>query len=235
MNTALWRDSWETVMGGFVPGLAELERTVHVAAEAAAGGPPRRVLDLGGGPGVLAERMARRWPAAAVTLLDIDPVLLAMARAGVPSNVTVVEADLTSDPWPSPGGYDLITAVMTVHYLTPEQAAGAYATAWRALAPGGVLVVADLMPDDGLPGLMGALEPGPDEAAAELAWAQWWANLEGLEALLHQRAATFRDKSPAEFVASAGWHAAAARRAGFAEAGVVWRCGRHAALAAVRT
>jgi trans-aconitate methyltransferase len=226
VKTALWRDSWETVMGGFVPGLAELEETVHATAETAAGGAPRRVLDLGGGPGVLAERMARRWPGAAVTLLDIDPVLLAMARAAVPANVTVVEADLTCSPWWSPGGYDLIATVMTVHYLTPAQAADFYAAARRALAPGGVLIVADLMPEDGMPGSSGS---------AQLAWAEWWASLDGLEALLRERTVVLQDKASAEFVAPAAWHAAAARSAGFGDTGVIWRCDRHAALAAFRS
>ncbi len=226
-------------MSGFVPGATALEQTVHAAAEAASGGSPRRVLDLGGGPGVFAERMARRWPGAAVTLLDLDPMLLALARAGVPGTVSVVDADLASRDWDARtgAGFDLVTAVMTVHYLAPEQARAMYAAAYRAVAPGGLLAVADLMPDDEVPGLMRALEPGPGEAAAELAWAQWWGELAEVpecRGLMSARAEVFRDRQPAEFVAGPGWHAAAARDAGFAEAGVVWRCGRYAALAAVR-
>jgi hypothetical protein len=44
----------------------------------------------------------------------------------------------------------------------------------------------------------------------------------------------FRDRAPADFIAPAAWHLSAAHEADFAEAGVIWRCGRHAALAAVR-
>ena len=120
--------------------------------------------------------MADRWPGARVTLIDIDPVLLAMARGGVPSTVTVLDADLGEPDWTDPAGdgYDLATAVMTVHYLHPERIEALYRRCRRALAPGGLLVVADVMPDDGLPSVMDALDPAPGAAAAELAWAQWW-------------------------------------------------------------
>ncbi|MGA5299943.1 class I SAM-dependent methyltransferase [Nucisporomicrobium flavum] len=236
--TAARRAAWDAVMGSFVPGMTALEEVVHAAAEALGGGPPRRVLDLGGGPGVLAERMARRWPSAAVSLLDLDPVLLALARSALPGRVSVLDGDLASAGWTAlaGGGHDLITVVMTLHYLPAERARAVYAHARRCLAPGGVLIVADLMPDDGLPSLMRALDPGAGEAAAELAWAQWWngiAEADDLRSLVRSRAVVLRDRAPAEFTASAAWHAAAAGAAGFAEAGVIWRCGRHAALAAV--
>jgi trans-aconitate methyltransferase len=196
------------------------------------------VLDLGGGPGVLAERMANRWPGAAVTLLDIDPVLLALARGAVPDLVRTLDGDLSSPAWTTRAGddYDLITTVMTLHYLPAVQARAFYDDARRVLAPGGLLVVADLMPDDRVASVMDALDPAEGEAAAELAWAQWWdgiAATASLRPLLAERAAMFGARPPAEFTASASWHVAAARAAGFAEAGILWRCGRHAALAAV--
>ncbi|KUL29258.1 hypothetical protein [Actinoplanes awajinensis] len=151
----------------------------------------------------------------------------------------MVGADLASTAWTARagGGHDLITAVMTVHYLSPAAIHALYAAAREALAPGGVLVVADLMPDDGLPGLMRVLDPGPGEAAAELAWARWWSELSAVPeigGLMDARAALFRDRPPAGFTAGLSWHAAAARTAGFGEAGALWREGRHAALAACR-
>lgn len=233
-----WRTAWQEMMGGFVPGLPTLEGIVCRAAEAVRGKAPRRVLDLGGGPGVLAERMANRWPGAAVSLLDIDPVLLALARGAVPDLVRALDGDLSSPAWTTHAGedYDLITTVMTLHYLPAEQARAFYDDARRVLSPGGLLVVADLMPDDRVASVMNALDPADGEAAAELAWAQWWSDIAGtasLRPLLAERAATFATRPPAEFTAPASWHVTAARAAGFAEAGILWRCGRHAALAAV--
>ncbi|WFE54752.1 class I SAM-dependent methyltransferase [Micromonospora sp. WMMD1155] len=237
-QTAQWRETWSELMEGFVPYLAGLEETLCRVAEAVHGRAPRRVLDLGGGPGLLAERMARRWAGAEVTLMDIDPVLLALARGALAGQVRALEGDLSTPRWVdrTGGGHDLITVVMTLHYLPSSQVRAFYDDARRCLAPGGLLVVADLMPDDGLPSLMSALDPAPNEAAAELAWAQWWndiADLEVLRPLLAQREAVFGSRPPAEFTAPVSWHTAAAREAGFGQAGILWRCGRHAALAAV--
>ncbi|SCF22128.1 Methyltransferase domain-containing protein [Micromonospora haikouensis] len=233
-----WRESWAHVMGRFVPHLASLEETLCRATEAVRGRAPGRVLDLGGGPGLLAERMARRWTDAAVTLMDIDPVLLALARSALRGEVRALEGDLSVPDWVdrAGGGYDLVTVVMTLHYLPAPQVRAFYDDARRCLAAGGLLFVADLMPDEGLPSLMGALNPAPDEAAAEVAWAQWWngiGKMDSLRPLLAQRAAIFESRLPIGFTAPASWHATAAREAGFGEAGVLWRCGRHAALAAV--
>ena len=230
-------------MAGFVPGMAGLERVITSSVDALRAGPPRRILDVGGGPGVFAERLAAHWPDTHVTLVDVDPVLLALARGGLPESIAVVEADVTRPGWTDSiavadadldGGFDLITAVMTIHYLGPDQVRAFYRDARRALAPGGVLVVADLMPDEGLPSMMGALDPAADEGAAEVAWARWWGELEesaALRDLLDARAEIFRQRPPSGFVAEARWHVAAAR-AGFEEAGVLWREGRHAAVAA---
>ncbi|MEV4772166.1 class I SAM-dependent methyltransferase [Micromonospora humida] len=232
-----WREAWSQVMERFVPHLASLEDTLCRVAEAACGRAPRRILDLGGGPGLLVERMAGRWTDAAVTLMDIDPVLLALASGALAGEVRVLQGDLSTPGWVdrAGGGYDLITVVMTLHYLPPLQVRAFYDDARRCLAPGGLLVVADLMLDEGLPSLMGALDPAPDEVAAELAWAQWWSDMgqmEQLRPLFAQRAAILKNRLPAGFTASGGWHAAAAREAGFGEAGIVWRCGRNAALVA---
>ena len=233
-----WRADWARVMSAFVPGLEDLEDTLCRTVEAVHGRAPARVLDLGGGPGVLAERMARRWPAAAVALLDIDPVLLTLARQVLDDAVPALDGDLASPGWAARAGadHDLLTAVMTLHYLQPDRARACYTGAHRCLAPGGLLIVADVMPDDGVPSVMSALDPAPHEAAAELAWSQWWGGLDSMPALrpvLAERAAIFRERPPAEFTAPVSWHVAAAREAGFREAGILWRSGRYAALAAL--
>jgi len=223
-----------------MPGLDSFEVALFAAAEASRGGAPARVLDLGGGPGTLAERMLRRWPAAAVTLVDIDPVLLTLARAGAPDGVTVIEADLATSSWPAvvdcSAPFDVVTLVMTVHYLSAEQTAAVYRAARKKLTPGGLLVVADVMPDGDIPSIMTAMRPVADEAAAGLAWAQWWHEVAGVpafEALLRERESSFGSRRAAELTSEMTWHLDAARAAGFAEAGVLWRCGGHAAFAAV--
>ena len=234
-----WRGAWDDVMAGFLPGADGCEAALMAVAEAVCGGAPGRVLDLGGGPGVLAERMAGRWPGARVGLVDLDPVLLALAVAGAGARVDVHRADLEaawSEAVAADGPFDLLTTVMTIHYLPPERALAFYRAARAVLRPGGLLVVADLMPEPGLDGVTARLHPAAGEAAAGLAWTRWWDGLrahEPLQPLLRQRQAVLGDRVPAEFTPSVCWHRDAARAAGFAEAGVVWRWGAHAALAAV--
>lgn len=226
-------------MAGFLPGHDSLERAIATTTEAVLGRPPARVLDLGGGPGRFAERLSTRWPAARITLLDLDPVLLALARAALPHSVSVIGADLTCPSWPSAtgAGYDLVTAVMAVHYLDAAPIRDLYRRARDILAPGGLLVIADVMPDDGLPSAMNALIPPAGSAPGSAdAWSRWWAALRespSLRPLLTERAELFRDRPPAEFTAGVAWHAVAAREAGFGECGLIWREARHAALAAL--
>jgi len=234
------RRDWDAVMAMFMPGAGSFEATLFTAAETIRGGAPTRVLDLGGGPGTLAERMLRRWPAAEVTLVDLDPVLLTLARAGTPDDVTVIEADLAAPSWPAAVDcrtpFDVVTAVMTVHYLNTRQVGALYRRARPMLAPGGMLVVADVMPDGGIPSVLNATIPVADEAAAGLAWAQWWhevAAVPAFEALLGQREQLFGSRPTEELAAEMAWHLGAARAAGFTEAGVLWRCGGYAAFAAV--
>ncbi|TDO41924.1 class I SAM-dependent methyltransferase [Paractinoplanes brasiliensis] len=238
--TRSWRQSWDEVMAGCLPGLGGFEEALIAATETVRGGAPTRVLDLGGGPGVMAERLAARWPGADVRLLDLDPVLLLLAETAAPAGVTVHRADLASPHWPAAvvgaGPVDLVTIVMTMHYLPEERAGELYRQVRAILRPGGLMVVADLMPDGDLPSLAGSSRPVADEAAAGLAWTRWWEEIEREPALvpwLRQREALFADRAPAEFTPAETWHRHAARAAGFREAGVVWRSGAHAALCAI--
>jgi trans-aconitate 2-methyltransferase len=56
---------------------------------------PRRVVDLGCGPGELTAALARRWPKAEVTGIDSSPEMVARARAGkdLPGNLGFVTGD----------------------------------------------------------------------------------------------------------------------------------------------
>jgi SAM-dependent methyltransferase len=235
-----WRQSWDDVMARFMPGLASFEAAMITTAEAVGGGPPADVLDLGGGPGLLAERLATRWPRATVRMLDLDPVLLMLAETGTPAGVTVHPGDLAGSAWPAEMAQycpvDLVTIAMTMHYLPADRARALYRDARTVLRPGGLLVVADLMPNGDLPSVMNALRPVADEAAAGLAWTRWWDEIGADPAFasrMRQRQELFADRPPAEFAPDERWHRAAAHAAGFRENGVIWRHGAHAAICAV--
>lgn len=222
-------------MASYLPGLPALEDVIVAAAETSCAGPPSLVLDLGGGPGAMAGRLAVRWPGADVRLLDLDPVLLSLARAGTPAGVTVHHADLADSSWLTPVAgcrpADLITVVMTTHYLPEGSVRALYRDIRTVLRPGGLLVVADRMHDGDLPAVMSPLRP-----AGGPAWAEWWDEIgaePGLHAAMAERRELFADRLPADFTPDEQWHRAAALAAGFREAGMVWRHGAHAALCAV--
>lgn len=240
LDVQRWRQAWDDVMGRCMPGLASFEEAMAATAEAVLGGAPAAVLDLGGGPGLLAERLLARWPSADVRVLDLDPVLLLLAEAGAPEGVTVHRGDLAASRWPADvapnAPVDLVTVVMTMHYLPDDRARALYRDARAILRPGGLLLVADLMPNGDVPLIMRAAQPVADEAAAGLAWTRWWEEIgaePAVESSMRQRRQLFAGRAPAEFTPDEQWHRAAARAAGFREAGVVWRRGVYAAMGAV--
>ncbi|MFD7237648.1 class I SAM-dependent methyltransferase [Streptomyces syringium] len=128
--------------------LLELEGETHSpyvrqALEELGGLAPRRILDIGSGPGVAACRMAARFPRAEVTAVDGSPELLARAREraerlGVELRTQVAEfpaglADV--------GTADLVWSGQVVHHVGDQQ--GALDRLAGLLEPGGVLAVVE--------------------------------------------------------------------------------------------
>ena len=71
---------------------------------------PARVLDLGAGTGQTAVVLRELFPAAALTLVDPSPGMLALARGKVP-DAEVVAADAESFLRARDGEWDLVTAI----------------------------------------------------------------------------------------------------------------------------
>jgi hypothetical protein len=110
--------------------------------------------------------------------------------------------------------------------------------------PGGAVANADQMAPPDLPRLgaaLAAVEDGRRErvcADGRPDWDAWWdiaAADPRLAAAAAERRAFFGGVNhPAEFDPPSSWHRQALLAAGFAEAGVVWRSGTGAVVAAVR-
>jgi len=106
------------------------------------------VLDIGGGPGRYAHWLAARGHR--VTLADLSPTLLAVARARTPAAgpalAEIVEADARDlGRWPG-GSFDAALALGPFYHLTEATDRGrAAAELTRVLRPGGLLFAA-LMP-----------------------------------------------------------------------------------------
>ena len=106
--------------------------------------PGNRVLDLAGGTGDLALRMAKRvGPTGHVVLADINPSMLAeaerrLAKSPLKDRVSVREADAEELPF-EPGEFDAVTISFGLRNVTDQPRA--LASMLRVLKPGGRLVV----------------------------------------------------------------------------------------------
>lgn len=143
---------------------AALDWVRAMAAEA----PRTRLLDLGAGTGTGALGLARRFPDAEVTALDVNPASLAKiaakaAAAGIGDRVHPVEADLDAG-WPDVGPLDLTWASASLHHMADP--ARVLRDVLAATRPGGLIAVSEFaaqllfLPDElgvGRPGLEGRI------------------------------------------------------------------------------
>jgi trans-aconitate 2-methyltransferase len=95
---------------------------------------PRRVYDLGCGPGTVTDLLAERWPEAAVVGVDSSAEMLARAPAG---RIDWVRADIAE--WTPAEPADLIFSNAALHWL--DDHAALIPRLRGFLAPGGVLAV----------------------------------------------------------------------------------------------
>lgn len=128
--------------------IAELLRSAKPA--------PRRVLELGAGPGLLAEAILRVCSLDNYTLFDFSPPMLDMSRARLASHpsATFVCGDFKLPDW-SKGllaPFDAVVSMQAVHEIRHKRhVAGLYGQARSLLRPGGLLIVCDHIPPDDSP------------------------------------------------------------------------------------
>lgn len=120
-----------------LPGLAGVAQALN------AGG---SLLEVGCGTGFLQLQLARTFPNAQCTGVDIDPTGLAVARravadAGLQARVQILEGDVAQVV--APASFDVVVMVEVLHEIGPSIRAAVVAGCARALKPGGWLVIVD--------------------------------------------------------------------------------------------
>ena len=115
--------------------------------------PPRHVLELGCGPGLLAEAVLAACPIARYVALDFSPPMLAMAgrRVGGDPGVQLVQADFTQPAWTAAvaAPFDAVIAMQAVHEIRHKRhVPRLYGEVFGLLRPGGLLAVCDHAPFD---------------------------------------------------------------------------------------
>jgi SAM-dependent methyltransferase len=103
----------------------------------------RRLIDVGGGPGTYAILFAKAWPDLEVTVFDLPEVVKIAQEnsraAGVGDQVHIMAGSYLENDLGE--GYDVAFLSDVLHQEDPDAAAAVLRGAYRALRPGGRLVV----------------------------------------------------------------------------------------------
>lgn len=130
----------DRLWGGYQRAMAQMERiTAPAVASAIPARAPRRLLDLGGGPGLHAAQMCRSHPGLEATVVDLEG---ATRQSSPQERVRFVAGDFFEGDLGS--GYDVVTAHAVLHNFDREACVTLLGRAREALAPGGLLAVQDL-------------------------------------------------------------------------------------------
>lgn len=237
------RGSWELQQAGHEPD-RELRFRLILDYVDALSGPPRRVLDLCCGPGSLTRRVLDRFPDAEVVAVDVDPVLLDLARDAFAGDerVTVVARQLAAVDWTRglPTGFDAVVTATAMHWFPADALTGVYAGVAQLLRSGGVFANADHVPI-AEPMLRSAADRVHAEhlrstfADAEDCdgWYERAYALPSYAGLWEEREKVFAHWT-GDLLEREGWHVDLLRRNGFERAAAVWRRGNDALMVAVR-
>jgi SAM-dependent methyltransferase len=242
-----WQDSWDRQQDGYLESREERFTAMLDVVEAVTDGNPTTILDLAGGTGSISRRALRRFPNARTVLVDVDPVVLAIATASLDERTTIVAADLRDPHWTEAlpmQSFDAVLTATALHWIDGARLAQLYAEIRDLLPPGGVLVNADHMADDGLPVLTAKLEQRRAQryearwkAGSAVSWDAWWDSVESdptLGHLMPARRLVFDGRHAAEFMPPVSWHLYALRTVGFTEVGITWRGACDAGVTAIR-
>lgn len=163
-------DTYPDLIAAEIPDYDQLQDAV---AAAAAGSPAERILDLGTGTGVTAQRVLDVHPEATLVGVDESEAMLAHARRTLPPSAELRVSRL-EDPLPE-GPFDLVVSALAVHHLDGPGKAELFRRVAGALKPAGRFVMADVVvPDDPTDAVI-PLEPGqdlPSTVPEQLQWLQ---------------------------------------------------------------
>jgi SAM-dependent methyltransferase len=125
--------------------IAELVRATSPA--------PRRVLELGAGPGFLADALLQVCSVDNYTLFDFSQPMLDMARARLANrpSATFICGDFKLPDWTEPfaAPFDVVLAMQAVHEIRHKgHLPGLYRQIFGLLRPGGLMIVCDHTPPD---------------------------------------------------------------------------------------
>jgi tRNA (cmo5U34)-methyltransferase len=140
---ALGADTYDRASRKLVPCFDDFYRT---ALDLLPFAPDARfeVLDLGAGTGLLSAMIAEMFPKAQLTLFDLTPEMLTIARQRLKplgKRVRFVTADFAAAA--AAKSYDAVVSALALHHLPDSGKRHLFADIFKYLTPGGVFINAD--------------------------------------------------------------------------------------------
>lgn len=162
-------DSYLALMREEVPAYERLQEELVAAT---AGVPARAILELGTGTGETARRVLAAHPDARLVGIDASERMLAAARAVLDGRAVELRVGRLEDPLPA-GPFELVVAALSIHHLAGPGKADLFARVAAVLAPGGRLVVADVVVPDDPADAITPIDPSydlPSRVEEQLGW-----------------------------------------------------------------
>jgi SAM-dependent methyltransferase len=246
-----WLARWDAQQARYIADREGRFEVLFDALQAALGGEPATVVDLGCGPGSLGVRLLDRFRSARVIGVDVDPVLLTLGRGAYDDRerLAFVTADLRDPDWLDRLGVDRVDAATSstaLHWLGADVIRRLYRDLVRLIRPGGVLLDADHVrfgADDARLSAVARrmtdleLERRDPARTPGESWEDWWRAVRAEPALagaLAERGRLGHAGHHGRHELSDDDHRRLLREAGFAATDVVWRRGGDRVLAALR-
>jgi tRNA (cmo5U34)-methyltransferase len=177
--------------------------------------PPRRVLDLGAGTGLLSAAVRAAFPDVSIELLDGSEAMLAEATQRLGDAVGAVHVADMADELPD-GPFDAIVSALAIHHLDDADKRRLFSRVQDALVAGGVFVNAEQV-------------AGPTDALTAIYTATWERDCHALgatDAEIDGARERMRHDRCADVESQLAWM----RQAGFTAADCVYKSWRFAVL-----
>lgn len=112
----------------------------------------RKVLDIGGGDGVNAIALAKANPQTHFTVWDLpgaaEIARRKVAESGLSEQISVVEGDIFTDPYPGPGEHDCALFANQMVIWSPEENMALLEKAYHELPEGGQVLIFSAISDE---------------------------------------------------------------------------------------
>jgi len=249
-----WLDRWEAQQTYYLPHREERFNFMLDVIEAQIG-KDFVLLDLGCGPGSLSKRIADRFPDAKIYAIDVDPMLLEIAKNTVGKDhetISFLDVDLRQEDWfdqIDDESVDVVVSTTALHWLPPSNLLRLYQQLADIIRDSGIFMNGDhIRYAPSQPNLQQISEDikelweqRGDRMVEGETWEAWWDAVKAdfsennLDELVEERKKRFHWRDHTEFRSpSYPLQVGALQDAGFAEVDTIWQHLHNRILLAIR-